>query len=150
MNKLHSILFVFTLFFNGAAFAAQPSNSEIKCLADTIYHEARGESDRGKKAVALVTLNRTKHGGFRSSVCGVVHQRGQYSWVGKGKKVKERGTYNRIHRLASQMYSNFHRGVIPPELSSIKGAIYFSVGGFRGRSFAYAGKIGSHRFYRGR
>ena len=33
---------------------------EIKCLTDNIYFEARSENDIGKKAVALVTLNRLK------------------------------------------------------------------------------------------
>ena len=33
------------------------ANNDVHCLAENIYHEARGESTAGKMAVALVTLN---------------------------------------------------------------------------------------------
>lgn len=62
---------------------------DLKCLADNIYHEAKGESLRGKQAVAQITLNRTKSDGFPSDICNVVYERSytkkkrlcQFSWT---------------------------------------------------------------------
>ena len=68
--------------------AHQPAHgAEIECLALTIYFEARGESDRGKVAVANVVLNRVLDPSFPDAVCAVVKQGGeaplhqcQFSW----------------------------------------------------------------------
>jgi spore germination cell wall hydrolase CwlJ-like protein len=45
------------------------------CLARNIYYEAGSESEEGKVAVAIVTINRVKDGRFDRSICGVVNQR---------------------------------------------------------------------------
>lgn len=63
---------------------------QLNCLAANIYHEARGEPQRGKLAVAYVTLNRTKHPKFPSSICAVVHEPGQFSWTKDKRKVKQK------------------------------------------------------------
>ncbi len=57
------------------------SDDDISCLIKNIYHEARGEPDRGQLAVALVTLARSQDSRFANSVCGVVYQKNQYSWT---------------------------------------------------------------------
>lgn len=54
---------------------------ELGCLAMNIYHEARGETEKGKLAVAAVTINRVKNKHYPNSVCGVVWQRKQFSWT---------------------------------------------------------------------
>lgn len=51
------------------------------CLAANIYFEARGESLQGQKAVAAVTLNRVKSKKYPKTVCAVVTQKSQFSWV---------------------------------------------------------------------
>lgn len=50
---------------------------QIRCLAENIYHEARGEGDRGMIAVGYVTLNRVKRSEFPNTVCDVVKE-GRY------------------------------------------------------------------------
>ena len=60
-----------------AASADADDGREIGCLALTIYHEARGESERGKLAVGHVVMNRTRSVLFPASVCDVVRQGGQ-------------------------------------------------------------------------
>lgn len=45
-----------------------------RCLAEAIYFEARGESERGQQAVAQVVINRVKSGRFPASVCDVIYQ----------------------------------------------------------------------------
>jgi spore germination cell wall hydrolase CwlJ-like protein len=44
------------------------------CLAQAIYYEARGESQRGQIAVAEVVMNRVRSGYYPNSVCGVVYE----------------------------------------------------------------------------
>ena len=44
--------------------------TEVRCLAKTIYFEAGIESGKGKFAVALATLNRVRHKNFPNTVCG--------------------------------------------------------------------------------
>ncbi len=54
---------------------------EAECLAGAVYFESKGEPLSGQLAVAEVILNRTKSGRFPSSICGVVFQRSQFSFV---------------------------------------------------------------------
>lgn len=58
---------------------------ELRCLAGTVYFESRGESLVGQLAVAHVVINRAESGRFPKSLCGVVHQRSQFSFVRGGK-----------------------------------------------------------------
>ncbi|HVI06359.1 MAG TPA: cell wall hydrolase [Sphingomicrobium sp.] len=46
----------------------------ITCLAQAVYYEAAGEGLDGERAVAQVVLNRVRHPGFPSTICGVVYQ----------------------------------------------------------------------------
>lgn len=71
-----------------AAVAAQPAtidDAELNCLAIGVYYESKGEPLAGQLAVAEVILNRTTSGRFPSSVCGVLTQRGQFSFVRGGR-----------------------------------------------------------------
>ncbi len=54
---------------------------ELGCLAMNIYHEARGETEKGKLAVAAVTMNRVKNKHYPDTICEVVWQRKQFSWT---------------------------------------------------------------------
>ena len=54
-------------------------------MAGAIYFEAKGEPLPGQLAVAEVILNRTKSGRFPKSVCSVVTQPGQFSFVRGGR-----------------------------------------------------------------
>lgn len=61
------------------------------CLADNIYHEARGQGTAGWLAVANVTINRVKDSRYPDTVCEVVHQ-GPHrpSWKGTGEMIPVR------------------------------------------------------------
>jgi N-acetylmuramoyl-L-alanine amidase len=61
--------------------AETPVDNEEKCLASAIFYEARSELFEGQLAVAQVILNRVKSGRFANSICGVVLQPGQFSFV---------------------------------------------------------------------
>lgn len=59
-------------------------DGEEKCLASAIFYEARSESFEGQLAVARVILNRVQSGRFARSICGVVLQPSQFSFVRGG------------------------------------------------------------------
>jgi len=59
-------------------------DDELECLAGAVYFEAKGEPLSGQLAVANVILNRTESGRFPHSICGVVRQPGQFSFLRGG------------------------------------------------------------------
>ena len=50
------------------------------CLTEAVYFEAGGEPVAGRAAVAEVVLNRTRSGLYPRTVCGVVRQKGQFTY----------------------------------------------------------------------
>lgn len=56
-------------------------SEQMQCLAGAVYFESKGESLAGQLAVARVIINRVKSGRFADSLCGVVYQPGQFSFV---------------------------------------------------------------------
>ena len=61
------------------------STEDIDCLARNIYFEAANQSEIGKLAVGLVVMNRVSSERYPDTICGVVNQRSQFSWVNDGK-----------------------------------------------------------------
>lgn len=61
--------------------ALNVDREQFICLATNIYFEARGSTLNDQRAVALVTLNRTRHWRWRGAVCDVVWERSQFSWT---------------------------------------------------------------------
>ncbi|MGE5722597.1 MAG: cell wall hydrolase [Sphingomonadales bacterium] len=60
-------------------------DAELECLATAVYFESKSEPLAGQLAVAEVLINRAKSGRFPASLCGVVKQRGQFSFVRGGR-----------------------------------------------------------------
>lgn len=61
---------------------SEAPSHELECLATGIYFESKSEPLAGQLAVGQVIANRTQSGGrFPSSYCGVLFQRGQFSFV---------------------------------------------------------------------
>ncbi len=65
----------------GFDFDVDSPGQELGCMAMNIYFEGRGESARGRAAIASVTLNRVRSKHFPDSICQVVWQRKQFSWT---------------------------------------------------------------------
>lgn len=59
-------------------------DAQHECLAGAVYFEAKGEPLHGQLSVAEVILNRARSGRFPASACGVVKQRGQFSFIRGG------------------------------------------------------------------
>lgn len=123
--------------------------AEINCLAANIYHEARGESLKGKLAVGLVTMNRTKHQDYPSTVCGVVFQKAnflcQFSWACKSSaKLLHKDITKEIRELAEKIYFGEVKDIT-------KGATHFHSIDVNPRWSAFKTrtlKVGRHIFYR--
>ena len=64
---------------------AEAADDEMECLAGAIYFESKGEPLAGQLAVAEVIINRAKSGRYPSSLCGVIKQPSQFSFVRGGR-----------------------------------------------------------------
>lgn len=65
--------------------STEVADAEHECLAGAVYFESKGEPLKGQLTVAEVILNRASSGRFPSTVCGVVKQRGQFSFIRGGR-----------------------------------------------------------------
>ena len=131
-----------------AAVAAQPlavDDAELNCLAAGVYYESKGEPLEGQLAVAEVILNRTTSGRFPRSVCGVLKQRGQFSFV-RGGSIPQPPASAKAWKTALAV-AKVARG--DKWDSKVSNALYFHAryvtpGWRRPR----VGSVGNHIFYR--
>lgn len=62
--------------------SSDAGSHELECLATGVYFESKSEPLAGQLAVGKVIANRAQSGGrFPPSYCGVLFQRGQFSFV---------------------------------------------------------------------
>lgn len=122
--------------------------SEVQCLSEMMYHEARGEPKAGQLAVAVVTINRAKSGKYPDNICHVIRQSGQYPWAKKGLDIKNKGVYNEISKLGEKIFKEYHLDdKLPENLKHLETAMFFNGASFKGKSFKFLAKIGNHKFY---
>lgn len=128
--------------------------TDLTCLAQNIYFEARGESLAGQRAVAEVTMNRVRSKRFPDSVCAVVHEQrwdsirkrrvGAFSWTELDSLSKPKGpSWQRATMLAVAAYE--YR-----EMPTVPGALYYHAVRITprwSRSKKLVAQIGSHKFY---
>jgi spore germination cell wall hydrolase CwlJ-like protein len=69
----------------GAYGRADTPDAEQECLARAVYFESRSEPLQGQLAVADVVLNRTVSGRYPTTICAVVTQRAQFSFIRNGR-----------------------------------------------------------------
>ncbi|HEX8644371.1 MAG TPA: cell wall hydrolase [Allosphingosinicella sp.] len=65
--------------------SVEPRDEQAECLASAVYWESKGEPLAGQLAVAEVIINRSRSGRFASTLCGVITQRSQFSFVRGGR-----------------------------------------------------------------
>lgn len=133
------------------------ADSERLCLAQAIYHEARGESVNGQLAVANVIINRAFSKKYPTTICGVVFQnaekgkfRCQFTFAcdGRSDNGTERAAWNRSLRLADQAFREFQQGDRPGVIPN--SALYYhttSVNPNWSNKFHRVAAIGAHVFY---
>jgi spore germination cell wall hydrolase CwlJ-like protein len=87
---------------------------QVDCLAENIYFEAGHEPEKGRVAVALVTMNRVQDPRYPKDICSVVKQRVnstcQFSWFCEtGKKVSSSYAYRESQKAALFVYANYDK-----------------------------------------
>lgn len=125
---------------------------EHDCLAQTIYYEARGETQRGQVAVAEVVMNRVRSPHYPNSICAVVyqgHERAtgcQFTFTCDGSlNHRPRGrAWDRAKRLATAVMLGYTRPVTQRATHYHTMAVnpVWSAG------LVETTKVGSHVFYR--
>jgi spore germination cell wall hydrolase CwlJ-like protein len=66
--------------------SSDAGSRELECLAAGVYFESKSEPLAGQLAVGQVIANRSNsRGRFPSSYCGVLTQRGQFSFIRGGR-----------------------------------------------------------------
>ena len=90
-------------------------NKEVDCLAEAIWHEARGETDKGMLAVANVIQNRVHSELFPNSYCKVINQPRQFSYKRSAVKVNK---LDKQYKKAQLIAENVIEGKVKPVLSS--------------------------------
>jgi N-acetylmuramoyl-L-alanine amidase len=134
---------------------AQRRENELRCLAENVYFEARGESLKGQYAVAEVTLNRTRAANFPHTVCAVVHEMrwdpvrqrhvADFSWTELGALSPEEGpAWKRAVDVATTAYDDQHDPIVPD-------ALFYHATSVRpawSKSRTAVATIGNHVFYK--
>ena len=106
--------------------------SEKYCLAKAVWFEARGEPLDGQRAVASVIFNRMQDNRYPSAICGVIHDRCQFSWncdpelmylmPDEVNDPHEKKAWHSIYILASTMIKEYNSR---PMIDITSGAEYF-------------------------
>jgi len=90
-------------------------DAEMRCLAVAVYYESKGEPLEGQLAVAQVVLNRRDSTRFPSSLCGVVYQRGQFSftWDGRSDSPANSETWQTAQAIAMIAAADDWQEIVP-------------------------------------
>ncbi len=126
---------------------------DLNCLATAIYHEARGESELGQRAVAQVILNRVEDHRYPNSVCGVIYQnrtwrnRCQFSFAcdGRSERIRDQRSWTRAMAFAEDAIVNDYF------LESIGSSTHYHATYVRprwSRALRRIERIGTHIFYK--
>lgn len=107
--------------------AARVRARELRCLAENIYYEARGESLDGQYAVAEVTMNRVRSPLYAKTICEVVFDTrwdplrrryvGHFSWTQMEDRRDPWGPpWDQALEVATAVYNGSHMPLVPDAL----------------------------------
>ena len=123
----------------------QEFNKQLLCMAKNIYYEAGMESYEGKLAVAQVVNNRVNSRLFPKTVCEVIYQKDQFSWVGNvNGEIKNKYMWEESLMVARKALTETH---IHDLISKTK-ALYFHATSVKPDwNLKKITQIGNHIFY---
>lgn len=135
--------------------AALKRAADLRCLAENIYFEARGEPLQGQYAVAEVTMNRLASPHYPDTICEVVHDTrwdairrrlvAHFSWTGLKLRSEPKGpAWDQAMEVATAVYDKAYMPVVPH-------ALFFHATSVRpswAKTKRVVAKIGNHIFYR--
>ncbi len=120
-------------------------DDEMRCLATAVYFESKGEPLEGQLAVAQVILNRRDSNRFANSLCGVVYQRGQFSftWDGRPDTPSNSSMWKTVQAIAMIAAADDWREIVPD-------ATHFHATRVRPgwHKLERVSSVGNHVFYR--
>lgn len=121
-------------------------DEQQECLAKAVYFEARSESLEGQLAVAEVVLNRAASGVYPSTICEVVTQPWQFSFIRKGRfPTPDRSSRSWHNAVAIANIANKNLAEVVPANVLWYHANYVSPSW--GRRLTRVTQIGAHIFY---
>lgn len=124
---------------------SDPGDREMECLAAGIYFESKSESLAGQLAVGHVIADRASSGRFPSSYCGVLFQRGQFSFV-RGKSYPSVPRSSRQWQNAVAIAKIVHEDM---HASPVAKSLFFHAKRVSpGWRMKRVGSVGNHVFYR--
>jgi spore germination cell wall hydrolase CwlJ-like protein len=129
--------------------AEQVDQAEINCLGQALYYEARGEGIKGQEAVAEVILQRAKSGRHPDTVCGVVHEPHQFSYLYDGSLKRKRD--EKAWKAANDLAERIIRGEIVTNYT--RSAMFYHATYVRPRwasAMTRSAQVGNHVFYQQR
>lgn len=130
-----------------AAARVETDDIEQDCLASAVYFEARGESLKGQLAVADVVLNRVRSARYPDSVCGVVEQPWQFSFVNATGRIPAADRSSAAWRNAVAIARIAEAGTARAVDSDVLWYHADYVSPSWGRRLARQDRIGLHIFY---
>ena len=125
--------------------STEPGSRQLECLAAGIYFESKSEPLVGQLAVGEVIANRAQSGRFASTYCGVLFQRGQFSFV-RGKSWPHINKQGRQWKTAVAVAK-----IVDQDLkdSAVGKALFFHAKRVQpGWRLKRVAAIGNHIFYR--
>ena len=126
--------------------SSDPGSRELECLAVGIYFESKSEPLAGQLAVGEVIANRANSNGrFPSTYCGVLFQRGQFSFI-RGKSLPS------VPRASRQWHNAVAVAkIVDQDLkdSAVGNALFFHAKHVSPRwRLKRVASVGNHVFYR--
>lgn len=115
----------------GPSNASLEGRRQLQCLVSAVYHEARGEPNKGKRAVLDVIDNRARKYGI--SYCEVVAKKQQFPWF------KKKG----LVELTPKALEHYSEALQHPVVLRDESFIYFNRGPVFGHGCV---RIGNHKF----
>lgn len=125
----------------------ETEDAEQDCLASAVYFEARGEPLEGQLAVADVVLNRAASGRYPATICGVVVQPWQFSFVNRTGRIPAADRSSESWRKAVAVARIAQAGTARAVAKDVLWYHADYVAPSWGRRLARQDKIGLHIFY---
>jgi len=131
-------------------------HKELQCIKNALWHEARGETEEGIRAVMSVIYNRKNHKNYPNTFCKVILQDKQFSAFNQDKslatkrlkpvKGPDKEAYRKVSSVAQEAVQGAFKPVLEPSV------LWYTTHGVQ-RQWTKRLKIhleiGGHKFYGG-
>ena len=134
--------------------------SDIQCLTDTVFHEARDQPIDGMYLVYRTVLNRQEDSRWPDTVCGVTNQHKQFSYtlepkeVLKAKVKKEQDVYNGVYNAVNTWLNGHPDSLFDNYQQDFEGVNHYLRCDIIHKTkwtskMTFLGREGDHCFYKG-